>query len=87
MEAPDEVNRVSPLQSIDSLSGPSACRLGSLASRRAAGRAGCGADRAEMFDPAARELTAEAAAAVGLERLVLLEEPQAALYHWILAWW
>ncbi len=37
------------------------------------------------FDPAARELTAEAAAAVGLDHLVLLEEPQAALYHWILA--
>lgn len=37
------------------------------------------------FDPAARELTAEAAAAVGLSHLVLLEEPQAALYHWILA--
>ena len=35
------------------------------------------------FDPAARELTAEAAQAVGFERLVLLEEPQAALYSWI----
>ncbi len=35
------------------------------------------------FDPAARELTAEAAQAVGLGHLVLLEEPQAALYSWI----
>ena len=35
------------------------------------------------FDPAARELTAEAAAAAGLTRLTLLEEPQAALYSWI----
>jgi hypothetical protein len=35
------------------------------------------------FDPAARELTAEAAQAVGFEHLVLLEEPQAALYSWI----
>jgi hypothetical protein len=35
------------------------------------------------FDPAARELTAEAAQAVGLAHLVLLEEPQAALYSWI----
>lgn len=35
------------------------------------------------FDPAARELTAEAAQAVGFERLILLEEPQAALYSWI----
>ena len=37
------------------------------------------------FDPAARELTAEAARAVGLENLILLEEPQAALYSWIQA--
>jgi hypothetical protein len=35
------------------------------------------------FDPAARELTAAAAEAVGFDRLVLLEEPQAALYSWI----
>ena len=35
------------------------------------------------FDPAARELTAEAARAAGYESLTLLEEPQAALYSWI----
>ncbi|MBK1704916.1 Hsp70 family protein [Halochromatium glycolicum] len=35
------------------------------------------------FDPAARELTAEAAKAVGIDNLVLLEEPQAALYSWV----
>lgn len=35
------------------------------------------------FDPAARELTAEAARNVGFEHLTLLEEPQAALYSWI----
>lgn len=35
------------------------------------------------FDPAARELTAEAARAVGLGHAVLLEEPQSALYSWI----
>lgn len=35
------------------------------------------------FDPAARELTAEAAQTVGFQHLVLLEEPQAALYSWI----
>ena len=35
------------------------------------------------FDPAARDLTAEAARAVGLQRLTLLEEPQAALYSWL----
>jgi hypothetical protein len=35
------------------------------------------------FDPAARELTAEAARAAGFGALTLLEEPQAALYSWI----
>ncbi|MCK9607159.1 MAG: Hsp70 family protein [Methylomonas sp.] len=35
------------------------------------------------FDPAARELTVEAARSVGLHQAVLLEEPQAALYSWI----
>jgi len=35
------------------------------------------------FDPAARELTAEAATAAGYAHLTLLEEPQAALYSWI----
>jgi len=35
------------------------------------------------FDPAARELTVEAAKSVGLSQAILLEEPQAALYSWI----
>lgn len=35
------------------------------------------------FDPAARDLTAEAARNVGFVHLTLLEEPQAALYSWI----
>ncbi|MEO8170270.1 MAG: Hsp70 family protein [Oxalobacteraceae bacterium] len=35
------------------------------------------------FDPAARELTAEAARAAGYDAMTLLEEPQAALYNWI----
>lgn len=35
------------------------------------------------FDPAARELTAEAARTAGYQAVTLLEEPQAALYSWI----
>ncbi|WP_118178805.1 Hsp70 family protein [Paraburkholderia phosphatilytica] len=35
------------------------------------------------FDPAARELTAEAASVAGYGAMTLLEEPQAALYSWI----
>jgi hypothetical protein len=37
------------------------------------------------FDASARELTVEAALAAGIEKLTLLEEPQAALYAWVLA--
>lgn len=35
------------------------------------------------FDPAARDLTADAARSIGLKHLTLLEEPQAAVYSWI----
>lgn len=35
------------------------------------------------FDPAARDLTIDAARQIGLQQLTLLEEPQAALYSWI----
>lgn len=35
------------------------------------------------FDPAARDLTAEAARQLDLQHLTLLEEPQAAVYAWI----
>ncbi|MGD8907781.1 MAG: Hsp70 family protein [Chromatiales bacterium] len=35
------------------------------------------------FDPAARELTAEAAQSAGFPHATLLEEPQSALYSWI----
>jgi molecular chaperone DnaK (HSP70) len=35
------------------------------------------------FDAAARDLTTEAAARAGLDNVILLEEPQAALYSWI----
>ena len=37
------------------------------------------------FDAVARELTAEAARAAGLEQITLLEEPQAAFYSWLAA--
>ncbi|MFT6916311.1 MAG: molecular chaperone DnaK (HSP70) [Motiliproteus sp.] len=35
------------------------------------------------FDPGARELTADAARAAGIQHLTLLEEPQAAVYSWL----
>lgn len=38
------------------------------------------------FDEVARELTLEAARDAGLERIILLEEPQAAFYSWLLSY-
>jgi len=85
VEAPEEVERLSPLQT-------SIYYLEHL--RQAWDHHYPDAPLAEQdvvltvpasFDPAARELTAEAAKAAGFARLTLLEEPQAALYSWILA--
>ena len=82
-DAPPEVTRVSPLEA----------SLRYLSHLRAAWEyAQPQAPFAEQevvvtipasFDPAARELTAEAARAAGCAQLILLEEPQAALYSWI----
>jgi hypothetical protein len=82
-DAPPEVTRVSPLES-------SVRYLTHL--REAWNHAHPDAPFGEQevtvtipasFDPAARELTAEAAQAAGYARMTLLEEPQAALYSWI----
>ncbi|RQH04446.1 Hsp70 family protein [Paraburkholderia dinghuensis] len=82
-DAPPEVARISPLES-------SVRYLTHL--REAWDHAHPAAPFAEQditvtipasFDPAARELTAEAAQAAGYARMTLLEEPQAALYSWI----
>jgi hypothetical protein len=82
-DAPEEISRVSPLEA-------STRYLAHL--RQAWDAAHPDAPFAEQavtvtipasFDPAARELTADAARAAGYEGLTLLEEPQAALYSWI----
>lgn len=82
-DAPPEVTRVSPLEA-------STRYLAHL--RQAWENAHPEAPFAEQdvtitipasFDPAARELTVEAARAAGYGALTLLEEPQAALYSWI----
>jgi Hsp70 protein len=84
-DAPAEVARVSPLQ-------VSVRYLEHL--RQAWDHAHADAPFAEQdltvtipasFDPAARELTVEAARAAGCGSLTLLEEPQSALYSWIQA--
>ena len=82
-EAPEEVTRVSPFQATTAY----------LQHLRDAWNelhpdAGLATQKVTLtvpasFDPAARELTVEAAKAVGLEQAILLEEPQSALYSWI----
>jgi hypothetical protein len=84
-DAPPEVDRVSPLE---------ASRRYLEHLRAAWDQAHPEAPFAEQdvtvtipasFDPAARELTLEAARAAGYPAVTLLEEPQAALYSWIQA--
>jgi hypothetical protein len=82
-DAPDDVAKLSPVDA-------SARYLGHL--RAAWNHAHPNAPLAQQhvtltvpasFDPAARELTLEAARAAGLANVTLLEEPQAALYGWL----
>ncbi|HEY8097041.1 MAG TPA: Hsp70 family protein, partial [Methylobacter sp.] len=82
-EAPDEVERVSPFQATTAY-------LQHLRDAWQSQHPNAPLERQDVvitvpasFDPAARELTVEAARAVGLGQAILLEEPQAALYSWI----
>ena len=84
-DAPPEVARISPLEA-------STRYLAHLRQAWDAAHPEAPFDQQDLtvtipasFDPAARELTAEAARAAGYASLTLLEEPQAALYHWIQA--
>ena len=84
-QAPDEVKRVSPLQA-------SIAYLRHLRDAWDQGHPEAPLGEQDLvitvpasFDPAARELTVEAAHASGLRQAVLLEEPQSALYSWIQA--
>jgi len=82
-EAPDEVERVSPFQATTAY-------LEHLRDAWQSQHPNAPLEQQDVvitvpasFDPAARELTVEAARAVGLGQAILLEEPQAALYSWI----
>jgi molecular chaperone DnaK (HSP70) len=84
--APDDVSRVSPVEAsrryLEHLAGAwdAAHPEAPLAAQHVV------LTVPASFDPVARELTREAALAAGLpESLVLLEEPQAALYAWLAA--
>lgn len=82
-DAPDEVDRISPLQTTTRY-------LETMRDAWNYGHPDAPISEQEVtitipatFDPAARELTAEAANAAGFERITLLEEPQAAVYSWL----
>jgi hypothetical protein len=83
VDAPDEVERMSPLSASMRL----LSHLRDAWNQRHP-EAPLGAQLVTItvpasFDPAARELTAEAAKLSGYSNLTLLEEPQAAFYSWI----
>jgi hypothetical protein len=82
-EAPDEVERVSPFQATTAYLQHLCDAWQSLHPNAPLDQQDVVITVPASFDPAARELTVEAARAVGLGQAILLEEPQAALYSWI----
>ena len=82
-EAPDEVERVSPFQATTAYLQHMCDAWQSLHPNAPLNKQDVVITVPASFDPAARELTVEAARAVGLSQAILLEEPQAALYSWI----
>ncbi|MGZ5008821.1 MAG: Hsp70 family protein [Methylobacter sp.] len=82
-EAPDEVERVSPFQATTAYLQHLRDAWQNLNPNAPLDKQDVVITVPASFDPAARELTVEAARAVGLGQAILLEEPQAALYSWI----
>ncbi|MGZ8165727.1 MAG: Hsp70 family protein [Methylobacter sp.] len=82
-DAPEEVERVSPFQATTAYLQHIRDAWQSLHPDAPLGQQDVVITVPASFDPAARELTAEAARAVGLGQAILLEEPQSALYSWI----
>jgi hypothetical protein len=82
-EAPEEVDRVSPFEATVAYLRHMTDAWHSLHPDAPLAEQDLVITVPASFDPAARELTVEAAKAVGLRQAILLEEPQAALYSWI----
>ncbi|MGZ5052789.1 MAG: Hsp70 family protein [Methylobacter sp.] len=82
-EAPDEIERVSPFQASTAYLQHMRDAWQYLHPDAPLAQQDVVITVPASFDPAARELTVEAARAVGLGQAILLEEPQAALYSWI----
>ena len=83
VEAPDDVIRISPFNATKAYLQHLLAAWNHRFPERALAQQDVTITVPASFDPAARELTVEAARAVGLHQAVLLEEPQAALYSWI----
>ncbi|MGZ5045369.1 MAG: Hsp70 family protein [Methylobacter sp.] len=82
-EAPDEVERISPFEATTAYLQHLCDAWQNLNPNAPLEQQDVVITVPASFDPAARELTVEAARAVGLDQAILLEEPQAALYSWI----
>ncbi|MCP3869770.1 MAG: Hsp70 family protein [Gammaproteobacteria bacterium] len=82
-DAPEEVNRISPLQASTRYLEHLKESWNNQFPDKPMDRQDVTITIPASFDPAARELTAEAAELAGFQRANLLEEPQAALYSWI----
>jgi len=82
-EAPEEVGRVSPFQATKAYLQHMKDAWENQYPHAALEKQDLIITVPASFDPAARELTVEAARSIGLHHALLLEEPQSALYSWI----
>ena len=82
-DAPPEVQRISPLEASTRYLAHLRCAWDHAHPEAPFAQQDVTVTIPASFDPAARELTVEAAKAAGYHNLTLLEEPQAALYNWI----
>ncbi len=82
-DAPDEIDKISPFQATKSYLQHMKEAWGNLFPDNLLEQQNVIITVPASFDPAARELTVEAARSVGLDQAQLLEEPQSALYSWI----
>ncbi|MEE2731691.1 MAG: Hsp70 family protein [Pseudomonadota bacterium] len=83
LNAPDDVARISPLAASAAYLNHLKCAWNHRFPEHPLEQQEITLTVPASFDPAARDLTAEAARSIGLNRLTLLEEPQAALYSWV----
>ncbi len=85
--APDDIEKISPVEAswryLEHLSEAFDARFGG--GEAALAKQDVVLAVPASFDASARELTVEAAIAAGIEKVTLLEEPQAALYAWVSA--